>query len=133
MLELSQDERAAKINKIVAEYNARPNKKTYLQLTSLLWETPLSFSERLFRQQTAMMIVARASGGFTESLETPDQADAIYARILNDINNRYLIGYYPKNATRDGKRRTVKIEVRGHSEYIIWGRKTYFAPDDLDK
>ena len=79
--------------------------------------------EKLFRQQMAMMIVARASGGFTEGLETPEQADEIYARILNDINNRYLIGYYPKNEERDGKRRNVKIEVRGHPEYVVWDER----------
>jgi hypothetical protein len=39
-----------------------------------------------------------------------------------------VIGYYPTNKARDGKRRTVTIEVRDHPEYIVWGRKAYFAP-----
>ncbi len=45
-----------------------------------------------------------------------------------DMNNRYVIGYYPTNKTHDGKRRTIKIEVRGHPEFVVWGRKVYFAP-----
>jgi len=48
-------------------------------------------------------------------------------RILNDMNRRYIVAYYPTNRTRDGKRRTVSIEVRGHPEYVILGRKTYFS------
>ena len=87
------------------------------------------YTQMFFNMQRSVMIAARASGGFTESLETPEQADGIYTRILNDINNRYLIGYYPENLVRDGKRRNVKIEIRDHPEYIVWGRKTYLAPE----
>lgn len=85
-------------------------------------------TDRIFRQQTSMEIVARASGGFTETLETPEQADAVYSRIFAGITSRYLIGYYPTNQAHDGARRNVKIEVRGHPEYIVWGRKFYYAP-----
>jgi hypothetical protein len=46
------------------------------------------------------------------------------------IENRYVVGYYPKNEARDGTRRSVKIEVKGHPEYVVLGRKTYFAPEE---
>jgi hypothetical protein len=62
-------------------------------------------------------------------LEQPNQADEIYTRVLTDIDRRYIIAYYPTNRARDGKRRTVNIEVRGHPEYLVWGRKSYFARD----
>lgn len=88
------------------------------------------FVEHFYKLQTAMAIVARASGGFTSNLEKPEQADEVYSKILEEINSRYLIGYYPENIERDGKRRTVKITIRNHPEYIVWGRKTYYAPDD---
>jgi hypothetical protein len=45
--------------------------------------------------------------------------------LLEDINQRYILSYYPTNDTRDGRARTVRIEVRGHPEYQIRGRKTY--------
>ena len=132
MLGLSPDESIAKMTRILTEETYKKNalrprlhKYTY----NFVQPEYIKFwAERLFKQQTAMMIVARASGGFTESLENPLQADAIYTRILNDINNRYLIGYYPKNDERDGKRRNIKIEVRDHPEYTVLGRKTYLAP-----
>lgn len=87
------------------------------------------YVERIYNDQKSMSIVARASGGFTSVLEYPEQAAEIYSRILVEINSRYLIGYYPDNLEPDGKRRDIKIEVRGHPEYIVWGRKTYFAPN----
>jgi VWFA-related protein len=78
--------------------------------------------------QGALAGVAQRAGGWTEFLETPEQAEGIYDRILADINRRYLIGYYPTNKEQDGKRRKIKIEIKGHPEYHILGRTSYFAP-----
>jgi VWFA-related protein len=72
--------------------------------------------------------VAKATGGWADYLEKPEQADSLYAHVLNDINQRYVIAYYPKNRVRDGQRRKVSFEVRGHPEYTIPGRRSYFAP-----
>jgi hypothetical protein len=44
------------------------------------------------------------------------------------MNRRYIIGYYPTNKEHDGTRRTVKIGVRGHPEYVVLARKSYYAP-----
>lgn len=80
--------------------------------------------------QLAVAQVAKQSGGWTSFLEAPEQADAIYSSILADMNSRYVIGYYPGNKVRDGKRRQVSIHVRNHPEYAVWGRKSYLAPKD---
>jgi VWFA-related protein len=80
--------------------------------------------------QLAIAGLAKLSGGWHDFLEKPDQADAVYSRILADINNRYIIGYYSRNKERDGKRRLVDIQVKGHPEYTVWGRKAYFAPKE---
>jgi VWFA-related protein len=72
--------------------------------------------------------VAKATGGWAQYLEQPEEANSLYAQILNDINQRYVLAYYPTNRNRDGMRRRVHIEVRGHPEYLILGRKSYFAP-----
>lgn len=79
------------------------------------------------RQQLAAAGIAKLTGGWTEFLEAPEQANAIYERILAGINRRYLIGYYPTNEARDGKLRKVKIEVKGHPEYRILGKQSYYA------
>ncbi len=80
------------------------------------------------RLHLALIGLAKSTGGWSDYLVQPGQADELYTRVLSDINTRYVIGYYPTNRSRDGKRRKISIEVRGHPEYIVWGRKTYFAP-----
>ena len=87
------------------------------------------YASTWIRMQLALVGIANHTGGWTDFLEQPEQANDVYTRILNDINMRYIVGYYPSNRTRDGKRRKVNLEVRGHPEYIVWGRKTYFSPE----
>ncbi len=87
------------------------------------WRADLTLS-----MQSALAAIAPLTGGWTEFLETPDQADQIYARIFSDINQRYIVGYYPTNKERDGKRRKIDFEVKGHPDYQIFGRRSYVAP-----
>jgi hypothetical protein len=75
-----------------------------------------------------MVEAAALTGGWAEYLEKPEDAQAIYSQILSDINQRYVIGYYPTNDARDGGLRRVKITVRDHPEYQTLGRKMYYAP-----
>ena len=85
-------------------------------------------AEHTFNLQLALAAVGPLTGGWTEFLENPEQADGIYARIFSDINQRYIVGYYPTNKARDGKRRKIEFQVKGHPEYQILGRRSYFAP-----
>ena len=85
-------------------------------------------AEEYAKVQSALMEVSNLSGGWTEFLETPTQAQAIYSRIFDDITERYIVGYYPTNKIRDGKQRTINIQIKGHPEYSIIGRKLYYAP-----
>lgn len=77
--------------------------------------------------QEAAARVAELSGGWTEFLDTPERAAAIYSRILADINNHYIIGYYPINKARDSRIRRVRVSVRNHPEYKVHGRQSYYA------
>ena len=79
-------------------------------------------------RQSAVAGAATRTGGFNSFLENPNQAEQIYSRILSDMDSRYVIGYYPANKVRDGRRRKVSIEVRNHPEYTVEGRKSYYAP-----
>jgi VWFA-related protein len=78
------------------------------------------------RGQEAITSVADLSGGWAAYLESPEQSDELYERILADIDHRYVIGYYPTNEARDGRLRKVQVEVRGHSEYVVHGRRSYY-------
>jgi len=80
------------------------------------------------KEQAILASIASVSGGWSDNLEVPEQADAIYSRIFSDINQRYIVGYYPTNKERDGKRRNIEFKVKGHTEYKVYGRFSYFAP-----
>jgi Ca-activated chloride channel family protein len=78
------------------------------------------------RAQEAITSVADISGGWAAYLESPERSDELYERILADINQRYVIGYYPTNEARDGRLRRVQVDVRGHPEYVVHGRRSYY-------
>jgi VWFA-related protein len=88
-----------------------------------------NFAKEMLRMQTSLTTVSKSTGAWAEFLEHPSQADEIYTRILRNIELRYVIGHYPTNRLRDGQRRSVKIEVRNHPEYIVVGQRSYYARD----
>jgi VWFA-related protein len=109
---------------LLARLNEPPSKEDQRnEIFSVMWQT-----QRTERLQSALSVVAALTGGWTEFLETPEQADEIYSRIFSDITQRYIVGYYPTNKERDGKRRRIDFQVKGHPEYQVLGRRTYFAP-----
>jgi VWFA-related protein len=81
------------------------------------------------KMQSALALLATITGGWENFLGDPSQADEIYSHILSDMNRRYIVGYYPTNKEHDGKRRKLGIDVRGHPEYIVMSRKSYFSPE----
>ncbi len=87
-----------------------------------------AYAEMIARRQLIFAGIAKFTGGWDEILETPEQANDVYTRILSNINDRYVVGYYPTNDAKDGKRRTVRIELAKKSKYRVWGRKSYIAP-----
>ena len=129
LLQLSPKERLKKTKQYLEEQvRSRKVSSEFLSLWSPA-KTVEFIAEGMYDWQRGTTIIAQSSGGFASNLEKPEQADEVYSKILAGINLRYLIGYYPENFERDGKRRRIKIEVRGHPEYVVWGRKTYFAPE----
>ena len=101
------------------------NEERQKRMTIEIWRQRVGDSVKV---QSALAEVANLSGGVTEFLEEPSQADEIYSRIFADINQRYIVGYYPTNKEHDGKRRKISFEVKGHPDYVILGRKSYYAP-----
>ena len=69
--------------------------------------------------------ISRLSGGTTQYLGSPELAGEVYRRILDEMNQRYLIGYYPIDALRDGRKRKIRISSKHGQGYIIKGRTSY--------
>ena len=95
------------------------------KLTKEIWQARL---DQELKVQGALVNLAKLSGGWAEFLETKSQAAEIYNQIVKDINLRYIIGYYPTNKDHDGKRRRISITVKGHPDYVITSRTSYYAP-----
>ena len=112
-------------NQLRLEWSKRPNPLVEKTRSDEDW---LEFAQSWVWTQKTLATLAQLSGGWADFLEQPDQSADIYARILSDINGRYIIGYQPANTERDGKLRQVTVEVRGHPEYRVWGRTSYYAP-----
>ena len=113
---------SAKLKTILQERFEERQKK----LTKEIWEARL---DEELKVQQALVQLATLSGGWAEFLETKSQTTEIYNRIVQDLNQRYIIGYYPTNKEHDGKRRHISITVNGHPDYVITSRKSYYAPE----
>jgi VWFA-related protein len=51
------------------------------------------------------------------------------ARMLEDGESVYLLGYEPTNQKRNGRFRRLVVRVLRHRDYVVRTRKGYFAPD----
>jgi VWFA-related protein len=113
---------SAKLKNILQARQEQRQKK----LTKEIWQARL---DQELKVQKALLELANLSGGWAEFLETRSQAAEAYKRIVQDLNQRYIIGYYPTNKDHDGKRRRISITVKGHPDYLITSRTSYYAPE----
>jgi Ca-activated chloride channel family protein len=73
--------------------------------------------------------LAKASGGKNFLATSLQDARAAFARVATEIGTQYSLGYYPVNKTRDGKFRTIRVEVQGAPDKAqVRAREGYFAP-----
>lgn len=73
--------------------------------------------------------LAKATGGKNFVASSLQDARAAFARVATEIGTQYSLGYYPTNKARDGKYRTIRVEVRGLSDKPeVRAREGYYAP-----
>jgi Ca-activated chloride channel family protein len=65
------------------------------------------------------------SGGRTEVVQSSAEIAAASARIADELNHQYVLGYTPPHGA-DGKFHSIRVRARG-SEYRIRARKGYVA------
>jgi len=90
----------------------------------------MSISRELYNlARREMNDLSRVSGGRSFVAATLADARAAFARVADDIGTQYSIGYYPTNKARDGKFRSIKLEVRGlKDKAVVRARDGYYAP-----
>ena len=73
--------------------------------------------------------LAKASGGTNFVAASLQDARAAFARVAVEIGTQYSLGYYPTNKNRDGKFRTIRVEVQGIKDKpVVRAREGYYAP-----
>lgn len=85
-------------------------------------------------RQVAMYVAARArlkvvadrTGGTLNSINRLEEMGRLYAQVAADLRTLYTIEYQPTNTKRDGKWRTIKLEVKD-ANLISRTRPGYFA------
>jgi len=73
--------------------------------------------------------LAKVSGGRNFLAASLQDARAAFARVATEIGTQYSLGYYPTNKARDGKFRTIRVEVQGAPDKPqVRAREGYYAP-----
>jgi VWFA-related protein len=71
--------------------------------------------------------LAEETGGRVLSANSEKKLMQAFDEISEELRSQYTLGYYPSNATRDGKFRKIKVETNNH-EMKVLARKGYYAP-----
>jgi len=75
--------------------------------------------------------ISSATGGRLFRVDDVDEMSDIAEKISTELRNQYVIGYKPKDLTRDGKWRKVKVKVNpppGLPPLTVYARTGYYAP-----
>ena len=76
--------------------------------------------------RSRLRLIAERTGGTLNEIERLDQMASLYASVAADLRTLYTIEYQPTNVRRDGKWRTIKVEV-ANPGLISRSRTGYFA------
>jgi VWFA-related protein len=62
--------------------------------------------------------LARKSGGRAFFGDSVDKLDGVFGDILEELSNQYLLGYVPRDLRRDGRWRTLRVELPGKNLHV---------------
>ncbi len=69
------------------------------------------------------------TGGRTIVVNSEKHLGEAFDQISDELRSQYTLGYYPTNATHDGKFRKIKVEMNNHDLKVL-ARKGYYAPKE---
>lgn len=89
----------------------------------------MHISRTLYRlARSEMGQLATDSGGKTFPAADLREARAAFSQVAEEIGKLYSIGYYSSNKTRDGRFRTIRVEVKGLPGAQVTAREGYQSP-----
>jgi VWFA-related protein len=88
-------------------------------------EDPGASADRLLASRTGLRDLAAATGGF--AVLNYNDLRIGFQKVLADNEAFYMLGYYPSNPERDGKFRSVKIQIKDRPGLSVRSRRGYVA------
>ena len=79
----------------------------------------------LAREQLAEL--AEACGTTLYRAAKIEDLENVYHRVIKDLGTVYSIGYRPSNRIRDGKWRSVVVQLSDHTDLVARSKRGYFA------
>lgn len=94
--------------------------------------TRLDMSKRLYElADREMQTLAKVSGGKVFQVASIRDARSAFREVAGEIGTKYSLGYYPSNDKRDGKFRTIKVELKNLPKGTeVRAREGYTAPQN---
>lgn len=71
--------------------------------------------------------LAAVSGGRAFFEEQPEALDSVFRQVVEELSSQYLLSYQPAEVARDGRWRTIRVEVE-HTGYRVRARQGYRPP-----
>ncbi len=75
--------------------------------------------------------VATTTGGRMFTITNPNELADVATKIGIELRNQYVLGYRPKNRTRDGRWRKIRVKLtppKGLPHLNVYSRTGYYAP-----
>lgn len=77
--------------------------------------------------------ISELTGGRTFTIDNPNDLADVATKIGIELRNQYVLGYRPKNVTRDGKWRKIKVKLippKGLPPLRVYAKTGYYAPTE---
>ncbi len=72
--------------------------------------------------------LAEETGGRVIAVRSEKKLEEAFDQISEELRSQYTLGYYPTNASRDGRFRKIKLETTRKDLHVL-ARKGYYAPN----
>ena len=86
---------------------------------------------RMIGGEHALIYMAQGTGGRVFMPALGPEMEKAFADIVSELRNQYILGYSPKNLSRDGKYRRVQVRlVQPHGMPLLrpFWKQGYYAP-----
>lgn len=118
------------LKKYVKEHLQGGNEDDYEEHCSLSALERMQINRRLYQSaRRELREMAGKTGGRVYPVKEMQQLEPAYSQIAAELRTQYSIAYYPTNEKRDGKWRTLRVEIK-RSGYLVNTRPGYRAPLD---